>query len=497
MRLVAALAVVVLGCSPCLAVTRYVNAGLTTGANNGTSWADAYRTSDGLRLAIAASTAGDEIWVAAGTYKPTPTATRTIAFTPRTGIAVYGGFGGTETDRSQRNIAANVTILSGDLANNDPIITDNSHNVVRGNGTTNAGTFDGFTVTGGNANGSSASDSDRGGGMIFLNGANATIRNCIITGNRVIFGGGGTYLRSASPTFVDCVWRSNAGASFGGAIDMFTNCAPTFTRCEFSNNAANRAGGVEVFGTCNPLFTNCVFRNNNAGSATGGALYIASSSTVTIRNCTFASNTTTGSSGSAITTTGSTTRIFNSIVWGNTGPGGSTANQVAGSTTLAGSSNIQGGFTGEGNINLAPGFVSQATGDLRLLAGSPCIDAANNTNVDVNNVLDFLLQTRRVDDPATIDTGIGTAPIADMGAIEYQPPAGPTCDTIDFNNDGSSFDPQDVDAFFSVFSEGDCIPTTATCNDIDFNNDASLFDPCDVDSFLLVFSEGPCTPCGQ
>jgi hypothetical protein len=72
----------------------------------------------------------------------------------------------------------------------------------------------------------------------------------------------------------------------------------------------------------------------------------------------------------------------------------------------------------------------------------------------------------------------------------------PTCDSIDFNNDGSLFDPDDVDAFFSVFSEGPCIPATATCNDLDFNNDGSVFDPCDLDAFLLTFSEGPCTLCG-
>jgi hypothetical protein len=71
------------------------------------------------------------------------------------------------------------------------------------------------------------------------------------------------------------------------------------------------------------------------------------------------------------------------------------------------------------------------------------------------------------------------------------------CDSIDFNNDGSLFDPTDIDAFLSVFSEGPCIPATATCGDVDFNNDTSLFDPCDIDSFLLVFSEGPCTLCGQ
>ncbi len=75
-------------------------------------------------------------------------------------------------------------------------------------------------------------------------------------------------------------------------------------------------------------------------------------------------------------------------------------------------------------------------------------------------------------------------------------PVGPTCDSIDFNNDTSLFDPVDIDAFLSVYGEGPCIPETATCNDIDFNNDGSVFDPCDIDSFLLQFSEGPCTACG-
>jgi hypothetical protein len=80
--------------------------------------------------------------------------------------------------------------------------------------------------------------------------------------------------------------------------------------------------------------------------------------------------------------------------------------------------------------------------------------------------------------------------------ITRNPIVGPTCDSIDVNNDGSLFDPTDVDAFFSIFSEGPCIPAGATCNDVDFNNDGSLFDPCDVDAFFLVFSEGPCTLCG-
>lgn len=71
------------------------------------------------------------------------------------------------------------------------------------------------------------------------------------------------------------------------------------------------------------------------------------------------------------------------------------------------------------------------------------------------------------------------------------------CDPVDFNNDTSVFDPQDIDAFLSVYSEGPCIPAIAICNDTDFNNDGSFFDPCDIDAFVLMFSEGPCTLCGQ
>jgi subtilisin-like proprotein convertase family protein len=66
------------------------------------------------------------------------------------------------------------------------------------------------------------------------------------------------------------------------------------------------------------------------------------------------------------------------------------------------------------------------------------------------------------------------------------------CDSVDFNNDGSFFDPQDIDAFLSVYSEGSCVPESATCSDVDFNNDGTSFDPLDIEAFLRVFSQGPC-----
>jgi uncharacterized membrane protein len=70
------------------------------------------------------------------------------------------------------------------------------------------------------------------------------------------------------------------------------------------------------------------------------------------------------------------------------------------------------------------------------------------------------------------------------------------CDCVNFNNDGAVFDPQDIEAFLSVYSEGPCVPAGTDCGDIDFNNDGSSFDPCDIESFLSAYSEGPCTQCG-
>jgi hypothetical protein len=95
--------------------------------------------------------------------------------------------------------------------------------------------------------------------------------------------------------------------------------------------------------------------------------------------------------------------------------------------------------------------------------------------------------------PLFIRVGASTAAAVGAGNLTISTIG---CDSIDFNNDGSLFDPQDIESFLSVFSEGPCLPSGAVCSDVDFNNDTSLFDPCDIDSFLLVFSEGPCTPCG-
>jgi hypothetical protein len=85
--------------SRALSAVRYVN-GAAIGSNDGSSWVNAYTD---LQAALAAAVSGDEIWVAAGTYKPTATTNRSVSFALKNGVGVYGGFLGNEASRGDRN----------------------------------------------------------------------------------------------------------------------------------------------------------------------------------------------------------------------------------------------------------------------------------------------------------------------------------------------------------------------------------------------------------
>ena len=81
---------------------RYVDANIFTGSNDGTSWANAYFGPAGLQSALAASSSGDQIWCAEGTYSPTNGTSRTVSIVLKNGVEVYGGFNGTESSLAQR-----------------------------------------------------------------------------------------------------------------------------------------------------------------------------------------------------------------------------------------------------------------------------------------------------------------------------------------------------------------------------------------------------------
>jgi len=424
------------------AAVRYVNVALAGGADNGTSWDNAYRTVDGVTRALAASVSGDQIWVAAGTYKPTAGTSRTVFITLKTGVAVYGGFAGMETEVSQRSVSGNVTVLTGDLLGNDNGTTtnlaDNSYHVVVGSSVATSAVLDGFTIRGGYANGS-GSNYDKGGGILVLTNGNPTVRQCRFIGNRCTFGGGAGYIFGANGSFVDCEFTDNIGGSYGGAFDT-NGTTVRWERCLFRNNQASRAGAIESYGSSQSTIINCVFVLNRATTSnSGGAVWAGTSSVVTVRNSTFVGNSAAATSGGGFYNTSGTSTLANCIFWANTGNSGATTNNqvtAAGGTNTVSYSLVQGGIAGTGNISAAPTFVDQAASNVRLQANSAGIDAGSNSLIPAGVTVDHDGNARRVDIVAVTDSGVGGAPVVDMGAFEVQPPPPPAC-PADLDNDGA------------------------------------------------------------
>ena len=429
-----------------------------TGANNGTSWVDAFNDlQDALDTATSWPGIVREIWVADGAYRPSartdPLDPRTATFQLINGVALYGGFAGGETELAQRDIAANEAVLSGDLAGNDgPNFAnndENSYHVVTGSGTDATAILDGFTLTAGNANSFAQRFGEEGGGMFvlgtFVLPADPTVANCIFRGNWA-YGGGGLYYRRSSLTLVNCTFTSNTAREYGGAVRNFLSTG-AFTNCTFTGNWAFDGGAVHN-DTSRPFFVGCALSGNRA-PARGGAMF-NEACVPTLINCTFSGNVTEGLGGGMLNE--STAMVTNCIFWGNRdcdGEGETAQIRPPHEMPVVNSSCIQGWtgtWGGTGNHGLNPLFVD-ADGpdnivgteddDLRLRSGSPCIDAGDNTSVppDMSDLdddgdttellpLDLDGNARFVDDPRTPDTGSGTPPIVDMGAYEYVPAAG-------------------------------------------------------------------------
>jgi hypothetical protein len=384
--------------SPAWATTICVNAA-ATGANNGGCWTDAYTSP---QSALAAAGSGDEIWVAAATYKPTATTDRTINFGLKNGVGVYGGFVGTETMRVQRDPAAHVTILSGDIGTIG-VASDNSYHVVTADATvTPTGVLDGFTITAGNANG--AANNDRGGGM-WINSGAPTVTHCIFTGNFASEKGGGLRVTSGSPVIDGCIFISNSASSGGGGIGAGSGSSFTVKNTFFRGNSTVSTGGAGIETASGVTVVNCVFQNNSGN----GLLFIVAG---TVLDSTFTGN---DSYGVAFDQDGT---VVNSILWAD-----AIDEVFVGFGTISVSySDVGGsGFSGTGNKSADPVFVNPAAGDLRLGPASPAVDAGRNASVPVGTTTDINGLPRFFDDPTVPDTGVGTPPIVDMGAYERVP----------------------------------------------------------------------------
>ncbi len=404
-----------------------------SGSGNCSDWDNACT----LQTALGAATAGEEIWVAAGTHKPTDGIDRTATFQLKIGVGVYGGFAGTETSREERDWTVHETILGGDIGEIGDD-SDNSYHVVTGSGTDGTSVLNGFTITGGYADGSYPDS--RGGGMFNVGGSptlinvtfsgnsagagsgmwnfsysSPTLTNVIFSGNSSLWGpGGGMWNWSySSPTLTNVTFSGNWATDGGGMYN--TDSSPTLTNVTFSGNSADNGGGMFNYAS-SPTLTNVTFRGNSGGgggggmrnslnsSATltnvifsgnvarfGGGMYNYWDSSPTLTNVTFSGNSASEKGGGMFNIWNSSPTLTNSILWGNTAlVGAEIYNYNDSSTPTIKYSLVEGsggsgpewdtslGTDAGGNIDADPQFVDAANGDLHLQPTSPAIDVGDN-----------------------------------------------------------------------------------------------------------------------
>lgn len=293
-----------------------------------------------------------------------------------------------------------------------------------------------------------------GGGIWSITGGGPKLTHCTIRNNSAASGaGGGMYSGESVPTLTDCVFSGNS-AQIGGGLYSCLASTVNMTKCTFVDNSASDAGGATLIGNaCGTIISDCTFISNRAtnqggaiicygcptlvncvftrnSSPLGGAILVDNIGFLqhmSLVNCTILANSASAGGGGLYLLTDSVASLTNCIVWANTATTGA---QIYGPATVSYSC-VQDGWTGTGNITADPLLAAPVNDDLRLSAGSPCIDAGSNAAVPGGITTDLDGMPRLIDDPATLDTGSGTAPLVDMGAYEYQPPS-----TADFNEDG-------------------------------------------------------------
>jgi len=286
-----------------------------TGANDGSSWENAYNYLQDA-LADASSTLKSvEIRVAEGIYtpdsdsaNPNGSGDREATFQLINGVTLKGGYAGFgEPEPNARDINVYVTALSGDLDGNDVEVNDpcdlltelsraeNSYHVVTGSNMDSNAILDGFSITGGNAN--VPWPDDWGGGMLNYDYSSPMLIGCTFAENSARNGGGGMRNHDySSPILINCTFTGNT-ARGGGGMNNTIYSNPILTGCTFSENTADWGGGMDNY-MSSPTLTECNFRNNSATGGGGGMGNYKSSPTLT--ECNFRNNSATVDGGGMI-----------------------------------------------------------------------------------------------------------------------------------------------------------------------------------------------------
>lgn len=258
------------------------------------SWANACQ----LDYALGVAGNDEEIWIQTGIYTPTGSG-REATFLVKNGLAIYGGFIGTEEQRSQRNPSLHPVIFSGDLGvPNDN--NDNAYHVVTVQGGSLPTSLDGITIRSGVANGSSANSRGGGiyvqgsilslrsvkfennqgnnGGALYARDSHLTLENVqFYTNSATAMSGGALYNYTSILTLTMVVFQANDAALYGGAL-YSRGGSVTIERASFLNNSS-QYGGAGIYSTQDnhTLLRQASFLNNSARYY-GGAIYTNNSS---------------------------------------------------------------------------------------------------------------------------------------------------------------------------------------------------------------------------
>ncbi len=341
------------------------------------------------------------------------------------GISVFKDFGGGMYNSSSSPTMTNVTISGNTADNNGGGMYNGSSLPVLTNVTISGNTAD--NNGGGMYNGSSlpvltnvtisGNTADNNGGGMYNYYSSPVLTHMLIDSNIANNSGGGMYNSSSSPTMTNVTISGNTASSSGGGMyNSSSSSSPTMINVTISGNTTSYGGGM-YNGSSSATMINVMISGNVA--MYGGGMYNSNPSSLTLTNATISGNTA-FNGGGMCNVYSSSPKFHNSIIWGNTATSGvdnfynysSTPefyhSLVQGSGGSGSSSWTDFGTDGGNNIDVDPLFAQPATGDFRLQACSPAINAGNNTHVPAGLTTDLAGNLRIYE--STVD----------MGAFEYQ-----------------------------------------------------------------------------
>ena len=210
------------------------------------------------------------------------------------------------------------------------------------------------------------------------------VRNCTAA-NATTGGYGGAIMGNgcSAMTLVRCLFENNSAKSHGAVSLNSISGTNTITNCIFRNNSTTNttysynSSAITAWHST-AIVTGCLFENNSGYFGTVASVTSGGTTDLTVDRCTFSGNTATNGGVLRAYYANANLTVKNSIVWGNN----TTAVSVDGGAATITYSDIEGSYTGTGNINSDPLFV--ANDDYNLQTGSPCIDTGDPSDLDLD-----------------------------------------------------------------------------------------------------------------